>query len=218
MSIKVVERIETLCGETTFAGLPCALIRLAGCDLRCRWCDTVRAQVDQGDLVTTYELEDLIAWVEQTGHRFVLLTGGEPLLQPELPALASRLTAGPTGARTVLVETSGAHDIRPLAPPVIRCVDVKCPGSGEVDRNIWENLLHLRPGDVVKLVLTDRVDYMFAREVIEHYHLGEPLNILLSCAYPTLEAKELATWMLEDRLFQARLSPQLHKVFWPNLG
>jgi 7-carboxy-7-deazaguanine synthase len=210
MSLSVVERLVTICGETHLAGIPCALIRFAGCDLDCSWCDTAHAR--DAALGGELSLDELVAWVAASRMTLVLLTGGEPLLQAELPALASALTRD---GRTVLVETSGAHDIRPLAPPVIRSVDLKCPGSGEVDRILWSNLEHLRPNDALKLVLRDRADYEFAKEVIGRHGLGAPVNVLLSSAHPDLTPQELARWILEDHLSAVRLNPQLHRVLWP---
>jgi len=226
--MRVVERFVTLCGETHLAGVPCALIRFAKCDLRCSWCDTAYAREAEGAEASAAELE---GWVDRTGLGLVLLTGGEPLLQAGLAELAIRLAA----RRTVLVETSGAHDIRPLVAPVVRSVDVKCPASGQVDRNLWANLDHLRPEDAVKFVIADRADYEFARSVISRHHLGRPVHVLLSPARAVgvrggsggadggldrdrsaLEsARDLAGWILEDRLHDVRLNLQLHRVLWP---
>jgi 7-carboxy-7-deazaguanine synthase len=164
----------------------------------------------EGEEVTPAEVE---AWVRHTGLELVLLTGGEPLLQPELPALAARLAEH----HTVLVETSGAHDISVLRRPVIRSVDVKCPGSGEAARNRWSNLAELRAGDAVKMVLTGEDDYAYAVDVIRRHGLGPPLNILLSCSYPHLKPETLARWMLRDRLRVVRLNLQLHRLGWPGL-
>jgi 7-carboxy-7-deazaguanine synthase len=208
--MKVVERRLTLCGETHWLGVPCALIRFSGCSLRCRWCDTKHAY-EGGEEV---ERRELLAWVAASGLGLVLLTGGEPLLQAELPELCAELVAA---GRIVLCETSGAHDIAPLAPPVIRSVDVKCPGSGESDRNLWSNLEQLRPGDAVKLVLTDRADYEYARAVIARHRLGPPVEVLLSAAQPQLDVETLAAWMLEDRLAGTRLNLQAHRLLWPRL-
>jgi 7-carboxy-7-deazaguanine synthase len=210
MSLKVIERLVTICGETHLAGIPCALIRFAGCDLDCDWCDTAYAR--DAALGNEMSVDELVAWVASRGLTLALLTGGEPLLQPELPTLAAALARDGVA---VLVETSGAHDIRPLASPVIRSVDLKCPGSGEVDRILWSNLDHLRPGDAVKLVLRDRRDYDFAKEVIRRHRLGAPVHVLLSSAHPHLTPQELACWILEDRLSDVRLNPQLHRVLWP---
>jgi len=211
VSILVCERLLTLCGETHLAGIPCALIRCAGCALRCTFCDTTYAQASEGEAFSVEQLEE---WVESTGLRLVLLTGGEPLLQPEVPELAARL--GERG-RMVLVETSGAYDIRVLGPPTLRSLDIKCPGSGEASRMRWENLEALRPGDAVKLVLTGWEDYEYARQVIRRHNLGPPIEVLLSPAAPHLDAEELARWMLEDRLAEARLNLQVHRLLWPEV-
>jgi len=210
--MKVFQRTLTLCGETHFAGVPCALIRFAGCELRCRWCDTVDAR-EASAAVGETPVEELVDWAARSGMRLVLLTGGEPLLQPELPELAARLVGQ---GLQVLVETSGAYDIAALEPPVIRSMDVKCPGSGEAGRNRWENLGLLRAGDVVKMILADRDDYEFAKRVIADHRLCRPLNILLSSAYPHLKPEQLATWIVEDRLGEVRLNVQLHRL-WPAL-
>ena len=208
--MKVVERRLTICGETHWLGVPCALIRFAGCSLRCRWCDTSYAYDGGEDL----SRRELVSWAAGSGLGLVLLTGGEPLLQAELADLCAELVEV---GRTVLVETNGAHDIRPLGPPVIRSVDVKCPGSGEVDRNLWSNLGSLRPGDAVKLVLADRRDYEFARQVIDRYRLGPPVEVLLSAVQPGLAVENLARWMVADRLQGVRLNIQAHRLLWPGL-
>jgi 7-carboxy-7-deazaguanine synthase len=211
--MKVFERVLTICGETHLAGMPCALIRFAGCELRCRWCDTVEAREPTAAVMES-DLEELVDWAAHSQMRLVLLTGGEPLLQPELPELAARLARQ---GQQVLVETSGAHDIGALEPPVIRSVDVKCPSSGESGRNRWENLRLLRAGDVVKMVVADREDYAFAKRVIATHGLCSPVNILLSSAYPQLKPEQLATWIVEDRLGEVRLNVQLHRLLWPAL-
>lgn len=208
--MKVVERLLTICGETQWLGVPCALVRFAGCGLRCHYCDTTYAYRGGEEV----EPGELARWAVETGLDLVLLTGGEPLLQPELPELCAELTAA---GRHVLVETSGACDISPLGPPVIRSVDVKCPGSGEAERNLWSNLSQLRAGDAVKLVLCDRADYDFARQVIQRYRLGPPVEVLLSAAHPRLAVEELASWMVRDRLSGVRLNVQAHRLLWPAL-
>ncbi len=207
--MRVVEKRVTLCGETQFVGVPCALLRFAGCDLRCSWCDTTYAYHGGAE----ESREELAAWVEETGFDLVLLTGGEPLLQPELPTLAEMLAR----RHTVLVETSGAYDIRPLRAPIIRSVDIKCPGSGEEGRNCWENLRQLRPGDAVKMVLASREDYEYALNVTRQYGLARPIHVLFSAAHPRLPWSTLAGWILQDRLSEVRLNLQAHRFFWPDL-
>jgi 7-carboxy-7-deazaguanine synthase len=215
--MQVVERLVTLCGETHLAGLPCSLIRFAGCDLECRWCDT-RYAVEPVQEPQELSVEELVRWARSRRARLVLLTGGEPLLQADLPELASTLAR----EHQVLVETSGAHDITALGAPVMRCVDVKSPSSGQSHRMVWDNLRDLREGDAVKFVIASREDYAYALEVIEKHALGRPVNILLSSAYPHLKPAELAAWIVRDlgsvhSLAEVRLNLQLHRVFWPDL-
>lgn len=208
--MKVVEQIITICGETHLAGIPCALIRFAGCHLECKWCDTTYARQEVGEEVT---VSDLIDWVEDSGMDLVLLTGGEPLLQEDLPLLASSLAKD----HRVLVETSGALDIRILPPPIMRSVDVKCPDSGQSACNLWQNLEHLRAGDAVKMVVASRKDYEYAKDVLQTHRLGFGVNILLSSAYPYMSPDQLASWILEDQLKDVRLNLQLHRILWPSL-
>jgi 7-carboxy-7-deazaguanine synthase len=207
--MRIVEKLVTICGETQFVGLPCALLRFAGCDLRCAWCDTGYAYVEGEE----EPREDLLAWTDATSLELVLLTGGEPLLQAELPLLAEELAR----RHTVLVETSGACDIRPLAAPVVRSMDIKCPGSGEEARNCWDNLHYLRPGDAVKMVLASREDYEYAVRVTRQYRLAPPIHVLFSAAHSALALSTLAGWILEDRLSQVRLNIQAHRFIWPDL-
>lgn len=207
---KVIERITTICGETHLAGVPCALLRFAGCPLRCRFCDTTYAY-EGGE---AFSLPELLDWVEETKLDLVLLTGGEPLLQEELPGLAQALTRR---GHQVLVETSGALDIHALPPPVIRSLDIKCPGSGEEERNLWSNLEDLRPGDVVKMILVDRADYEYAKDVVRRFHLGPPVQVMFSAAAPMLSDAQLAEWLLEDKQGQIRINIQAHRLLWPAL-
>ncbi len=207
--MKVVEQILTICGETQFAGIPCALIRFAGCDLDCAWCDTPYAAKGEQrgqDISATA----LCRWVEESRLDLVLLTGGEPLLQPDLPLLAGQLNS----RHTVLVETSGAHDISILPPPTIRSMDIKCPGSGMTPRNLYANFKHLRAGDALKFVITSRRDYDFAREILSSYTVDPAVERLFSAAHPTLPHDTLAGWILEDRLSGIRLNVQMHRWIW----
>jgi len=207
--MKVIERKTTICGETHFVGVPCALIRFAGCSIRCTWCDTTYAY-EGGEEISP---DSLMQWVEGTGLKLVLLTGGEPLLQNDLPYLALKLAE----RHLVLVETSGTQDIRGLAPPIIRSVDIKCPGSGQEQHNFWQNMEDLRAGDAVKLVLASRQDYEYGKKVISRYRLGWPIVVLLSSACPFLAAEELAHWIIEDKLADVRLNIQAHRLLWPKL-
>lgn len=207
---QVIEKVVTMCGETHLAGMPCALIRFVGCPLRCSYCDTTYAY-EGGKSVS---LDEIIDWVSGTGMQLVLLTGGEPLLQKELPLLTKHLVED---GYQVLVETSGALDISQLAKPVIRSLDVKCPSSGESRRNLWANLQLLRPGDVVKMIVADRHDYEYAKDIVRRYDLGPPVQVMFSPAFPKLTSSTLAQWLLKDRLSQVRINIQVHRLLWPTL-
>ncbi len=195
-------------GESTHAGRPCVFVRLTGCNLRCRWCDTAYAFYD-GRKMTIAEVAEVVE-----GYRcdLVEITGGEPLLQEGVyPLIASMLNAG----RTVMVETSGAVNLVALDPRVIKIMDLKCPASGEHRRNLWSNLDHLTARDEVKFVIVDRADYEWARDVIrEHAIAARAGAILMSPAFGELEPARLAAWILEDGL-NARLQLQIHKYVWP---
>jgi 7-carboxy-7-deazaguanine synthase len=195
-------------GESTHAGRPCVFVRLTGCDLRCDWCDTAYA-FDEGRRMSVGEIVDQVE-----GYRcpLVEVTGGEPLLQDEVHGLIATLL---DRGLAVLVETSGAHDVSRIDPRAIKVMDLKCPGSGEVERNLWSNLDHLTARDEVKFVIADRADYQWARDVVLSRALPERVNaVLFSCAFGRLEPARLAAWMLEDCL-PARLQHQLHKHIWP---
>ncbi|MGB0678404.1 MAG: radical SAM protein [Polyangiales bacterium] len=203
----VHEIYASIQGESSFAGLPCAFVRLSGCNLRCRWCDTPQAFTGGERMTVAAVLQAALA----LGTPLVELTGGEPLLQPSsLPLLRQLCDAG----RTVLLETSGERCIAAVDPRVHRIVDFKAPGSGEVTRNRWQNVAHLGPRDEVKFVLTCRQDYEWARARIAEHRLHERVrHVLLSCAWDHLPADHLVAWMLEDRL-PARFQLQMHKYIW----
>lgn len=207
--LQVVEIFRSLQGESSFSGLPFAFIRLAGCDVGCKWCDTPYARETPGKTMT---LQQILLEADALGMNHVLITGGEPLMQRSTPQLAYRLTQM---KYTVLVETSGIYDISLLPWPVIRIMDIKCPSSGVADRMDWYNLGHLRKKDEVKFVIADRADYEYARNIIEKYKLFNLCNILMSPVAKELEPGELADWILFDDL-HARLQLQLHKVLWPD--
>lgn len=205
---QVCEIFRSLQGETTRAGLPATFLRLAGCNLRCRYCDTVWAQDPRAGSPMT--LGALLAAVGPPSD-LVVVTGGEPLLQAGLPAL---LVALCDLGRTVLLETNGSRDLRGLDPRVRRILDVKCPGSGEAESNRWENLDSLGPRDEVKLVITGREDFDFAVEVVSRHQLTERCPVLLSPAEGFVAPPDLAGWILESRL-PLRLQLQLHRILWP---
>lgn len=205
-TLVVHEIYASIQGESTYAGRPCAFVRLAACHLRCVWCDTPHA-FDEGVRRT---VDDVVHATHGLGLPLVEVTGGEPLLQPGVHALMRALC---DLGHTVLLETSGSLDIAAVDPRVVRIVDLKCPGSGEVERNRWQNLEELKPGDEVKFVLADRADYEWARAVIRERDLASRTTVLLSTAFGLLAPAEVARWMLEDRL-AARLQLQLHKSIW----
>jgi 7-carboxy-7-deazaguanine synthase len=207
--LQVNEIFHSIQGESTHAGRPCVFVRLAGCNLRCEWCDTAYA-FHEGTPMT---VEEVVRRVAAFGCPLVELTGGEPLLQPDAIPLLRALLA--TGVE-VLLETSGSLPIDGVPEGVARIVDVKCPGSGESAKNLWENLDALRPGDELKFVIRDRDDYDWAVERVRARRLDLRCPILFSPVEDVLDPARLAAWILEDRL-PARLQVQLHKVLWPDV-
>lgn len=212
MNVRVTEIFHSVQGESTWAGLPCTFVRLTGCPLRCVWCDTEYA-FHGGERMTLEQVRDR---VESLGTRLVEITGGEPLVQPGAVVLARQLV---DSGYTVLVETSGALDTSDLDPRVHKIMDLKCPGSGEVDRNLWSNLDHLTGRDEVKFVVRDRTDYEWTRDVIRNRGLdrrvgeGSLRALLISPVWGEVDREELASWILHDRL-PARFQIQLHKLIW----
>jgi 7-carboxy-7-deazaguanine synthase len=204
--MRITEIYASIQGETQYAGLPCTLVRTTGCDLRCTYCDSEFSFYGGRDQT----LDEIVAEVDRLGAPLVLLTGGEPMLQRELPALATRLLGA--GYR-VMIETSGAHAVEALPEEVVRIVDVKTPGSGEQHRMRWDVLDGLRPRDAVKFVLTSEDDYRWAADVIRSRGLAAKTEVLLSPMHGRLAPEALVGWMLRDRL-PARLNLQLHKYIW----
>ena len=210
--LRITEIFHSIQGESTWSGLPCTFVRLTGCPLRCVWCDTEYAF--HGGTPRT--LDEITEEVRSIGTSLVEITGGEPLAHPNAFLLAERLL---DEGFTVLVETSGAFDVAPLDPRAHRIMDLKCPGSGEGDKNRWENLDHLTSLDEVKFVVLDRTDYEWARDTILERGLDRRLKegtlggLLVSPVWGTCDLLDLANWVLEDRL-PVRLQTQLHKHIW----
>jgi 7-carboxy-7-deazaguanine synthase len=207
-ALQVAEIFASIQGESSFAGLPCSFVRLAGCPLRCRWCDTAWAQpTDAGRRMGIPEVLEELA-----GHGLGLveLTGGEPLAQAgALPLLDALLGTG----HRVLLETSGALDIGPVPAGVHIILDLKPPGSGQHQRMLWDNLERLPASAEIKLVLAGREDYRWARDVMARHRLTERWPVLLSCVSGSLDPADLAAWMVADRS-PARMQLQLHKYIW----
>ena len=205
--LKITEIFFSIQGEACFSGWPTVFVRLTGCPLRCQYCDTAYAFTG-GEWRSFAEIE---AEVRRYGTRYVCVTGGEPLAQPRCTAL---LTALCDAGFDVSLETSGAIDIAGVDARVARVVDLKTPGSKEVERNRWDNVTLLTPRDAVKIVICDRADYEWARDVVAQR--SWPCPVFFSPSYEELPAAKLAEWILADRL-PVRLQVQLHKVLWGNV-
>jgi 7-carboxy-7-deazaguanine synthase len=202
----VHEIYRSIQGEGTHAGLPCIFVRLTACHLRCGYCDSAHA-FQKGEYRTS---DDVIARIESLGGRLLQITGGEPLLQPEVLPLMTRLADA--GYR-ILLETSGSLDIAPVDPRVRVILDVKTPGSGEVESNLWENLRRLKSIDEVKFVVCDRDDFVWAAEQIKRHDLLQTCPVLVSPARGRVEPAELAEWILDSGL-PVRMQLQLHAIIW----
>jgi 7-carboxy-7-deazaguanine synthase len=206
--LKLTEIFYSLQGEADTAGIPTVFVRLTGCPLRCQYCDTAYA-FHGGQW---WSLEAILERVAEFGARYVCVTGGEPLAQPHCLALLRALAEA--GYR-VSLETSGAMAINAVDPRVIRVVDVKTPGSGEEHRNRYEQLQLLRPEEQIKFVLCDRADYDWSCSKLTALQLVERCQVLFSPSHEQLPARQLADWILADRL-PVRFQIQLHKHLWGN--
>ena len=206
MSLQVCETFYSVMGESTQAGLPAFFIRLSGCNLRCRYCDTTYAY-EGGREMTAAQLLDA---AQAHDASLVLVTGGEPLLQAETqPLLVALADAG----FRVFLETNGSLSIRKVDPRVHRVLDLKCPASGMSGHNRWENLDFLTSRDEVKFVVSERDDFLWALEIIRKHELHQRLPVLISPVFGALPPQEVAAWVLASRL-PLRLNLQLHKYLW----
>jgi 7-carboxy-7-deazaguanine synthase len=222
--LMINELFHSIQGESTWAGCPCLFVRLTGCHLRCRYCDTAYA-FHEGRRMSIGQIIEQLGKLGPT-TRLVQITGGEPLLQPNVQRLISRLA---DAGYTVLIETSGACDISTCDRRAIRIMDIKTPGSGEADRNLWSNLDHLSADDEVKFVICDRADYHWSRKVVLDHELYRRVKAVLMSpchAMPGggelagaagLSRRDLAEWILADPQLagRVRLQGQLHKQIWP---
>lgn len=207
-TLLVHEIYRSIQGESTFAGLPCVFVRLTACHLRCRWCDTPHA-FGQGEPLT---LDEVVTRVLAETCELVEITGGEPLLQDEVIPLMTRLA---DAGRTILLETSGAVDVSRVDPRVRIILDLKCPGSGECEQNLYSNLELLQPSDEIKFVIADRRDFDWSCVQVRTRGLAESrrAGILFSPVFGELAPRTLAEWILESKL-PARLQLQQHKYIW----
>lgn len=204
--MQITEIFKSIQGESSYAGLPCSFIRTTGCNLRCVWCDTEYAFYGGKSMA----IPQILAAIEPHACELVEITGGEPLLQEDVPALAQELL---NRNHRVLIETGGASDISVLPSDVIKIMDVKCPDSGMTDKMDWGNLDRLNPKDEIKFVINSRRDYDWAKDVLNNRKIQDKNLVLFSPVYRRLAPEQLAEWILEDRL-PVRFQIQLHKVLW----
>jgi 7-carboxy-7-deazaguanine synthase len=206
--LRVIEVYASIQGESTWAGVPCVFVRLAGCNLRCTWCDSTFTFTG-GE---ARAIDDVVEEVCATGIPLVEITGGEPLVHRQAIPLMERLIAR---GKTLLLETSGSRDIGPVPPEVHVILDLKPPDSGEERANLWSNVPKLRRKDEVKFVLASRRDYEWAREKVCEHQLDAKVGaVLFSPAAGLVDPAELVAWILEDHL-PVRYNAQLHKYIWP---
>lgn len=202
----VTEIFKSIQGESSFAGWPCSFVRTTGCNLRCSWCDTEYAFSGGKEI----SIPEILHAIEPFQCELVELTGGEPLLQADLPELAHELLHK---NHKVLVETSGALDISVLPVEVIKIMDIKCPDSGMMHEMNWGNLDKLNADDELKFVINSRADYDWSVKILYDYQLYKQNLVLFSPVYQKMPPQQLAEWILEDNL-PVRFQIQLHKVLW----
>jgi len=209
IALRITEIFYSLQGESNTTGYPTVFIRLTGCPLRCQYCDTAYAFT--GGVI--YDLDQVLKEVESYSASYVTVTGGEPLAQNScLPLLTALCDKG----YVVSLETSGAIDVQAVDPRVIKVMDLKTPGSGELSKNLEPNIEALSSKDQVKFVICDRIDYEWAREKVQEFRLQEKVaDVLFSPSNEQIPAIELAEWILADRL-KVRFQIQLHKHLWGN--
>ena len=210
MSLKLAEIFKSIQGESSFVGLPCSFVRLAGCNLRCSYCDTPYAWEPKFELT----IPQIVEIIRSHKTHVVEITGGEPLLQNEVYVLMERLIVLDY---KVLLETNGSLDISQVPSEVIKIIDIKCPGSGMSDKMYWDNLNRLNSKDEIKFVLSDRTDYNWAKKIIKKYSLENRGTVLFGVAYGRLSLRDVAEWILKDNL-NVRLNLQLHKYIWGNIS
>lgn len=204
--LRITEIFHSIQGEADAIGWRTVFVRLTGCPLRCVWCDTEYSFYG-GDW---RDIDDIVAEVASHGARHVCVTGGEPLAQKRCLILLTRLC---DAGHDVSLETSGALDVAQVDPRVRKVMDLKAPDSGEAKRNLWSNLEHLLPHDQVKIVIASRADYEWARNVVAEHRITERCMVLFSPVHGAIQPRELAEWIIEDKL-DVRFQLQLHKLLW----
>lgn len=204
--MKITEIFKSIQGETSFAGLPCAFIRITGCNLRCRYCDTTYAYNGGAEM----ELATILEHVAGFKTKLVCITGGEPLANRDTPLLTGMLLRE---GHTVLVETNGSCDISVLPGNAIKILDLKCPDSNMSHLMNWQNVNHLTKQDEVKFVLSSRPDYEWMKEIMGKYKLPEIARVLVGTAFGTISPRLVVQWILEDNL-DVRFQLQIHKHIW----
>ena len=204
--LEVTEIFNSVQGESTHMGLPCVFVRLTGCNLRCVWCDT--AYAFQGG--KKLSIDEILEEIKSHNIDLIEITGGEPLMQEESILLMETLLKEKF---RVMLETGGSLSIKDVPTKVIKVIDLKCPGSGEEDKNHWDNLNYLASTDEIKFVIADRADYEWSRAALHKYELDKKSHILFSPVFDKLNLKDLTEWLLEDNL-PVRLQTQLHKHIW----
>jgi 7-carboxy-7-deazaguanine synthase len=204
--LMVTEIYKSIQGESSWAGIPCTFIRLTGCPLRCRWCDTVYG-FKGGKKMTQ---EGILDEVERLGVNLVELTGGEPLAQAEAKPLMDALVEK---GYKVLIETSGSESLEGVSDKVHIIMDIKCPGSGMSDKNLWSNLALLKATDEIKFVIANKEDFEWAAAIVQQKNLSSLCHLLFSPAWGLVKPSDLVAWLLESKI-DARLNLQLHKYIW----
>ena len=205
-TLVINEIYRSIQGESSYAGMPCVFVRLTACNLRCTWCDTTNAFTEGAPM----SVEQVIAKVAAFDCRLVEITGGEPLLQPNVHPLMTRLC---DLGKQVLLETSGSIDIAPVDSRVVKIMDLKCPSSGEISKNLYANIRHLTAHDEIKFVIANRADYDWAKQTTAQYKLTGICEVIFSPVWDQLPLKSIAEWILADNL-PVRLQTQWHKIIW----
>lgn len=204
--LRITEIFFSLQGETKTVGIPTVFVRLTGCPLRCQYCDT--AYAFQGG--TWYDIKSILEEIKKYNAHCITVTGGEPLAQKACHILLKQLC---DKGYEVSLETSGALDVSTVDPRVIKILDIKTPGSGEVEKNNWGNILYLLSQDQIKFVICDQTDYEWAKKIMSHYQLAQICHVLFSPSHQQMNPTMLADWIVHDQL-PVRFQIQLHKYLW----